>query len=121
MKHTAIPSALQLEAIDRSNPEKATTAVHLDWPDTFSDPAMDVVRYLDDTVFLFSYEGMFIVTDEALELTEYGDGCSEAPWGGPRYAGDSLEDVETWLEEVASQFNDSDEPSWIEFLAKQVE
>jgi hypothetical protein len=41
-----------------------------------------------------------VVTDEALELSEYGDGSHEAPFGAPRWVCDSWEELEQILEET---------------------
>ena len=113
--HEAFPSPLHLQGIDRRNPENQHTAIHLDWPETFSDRAQMVIEYLDDTAFLFLYDGRYIVTDESLDLVEFGDGSSEAPYGFPRFEGDSLGEVEEWLEAVADDYDmDGDIRGWDE-------
>lgn len=115
MKHEMKPTSNPHVAIDRNNPENARTAVELDWPETFSRRAKMVVRYLEDTAFLFWYNDHIVVTDESMELTAFGDGSPEAPIGFPRYEDNTLEGVEAWLEEVADQFDsDGDIPGWEE-------
>ena len=49
---------------------------------------------MEGTIFLFQYQGKLVITDESLDLTINGE-C------GPRWVGDTLEDMETWLESVA--------------------
>ena len=107
MKHQIIPAATQFTAIDRNDPEKARTAVTLAWPETFSDRARMALRYFDDTIYLFSYDGKLVATDESMELTEYGDGSPDSPIGCPRWEGDSLDQLEAWLEAVADD-NDAE-------------
>ena len=53
--------------------------------------------YLDDTAWIFEYDGKLVITDEGLYLTEFGDGRIKA-YGGPRAEFDSWEDMEEWLE-----------------------
>ena len=57
----------------------------------------------------------YVATDESLYLTEHGDGSHEAPFGAPRWTGDSLEEFERWLEELADVYDeDGDIPGWEE-------
>ena len=111
--HHATPIEFSDQPIDRNNPSHAFTAIPLSWPETFSDRAKSVVTYFDDTAFLFYYDNQYVVTDESLELTEFGDGSPENPVGFPRFVGDSLEKVENWLEAVADDYDaDGDIPGW---------
>jgi hypothetical protein len=115
MKHAMIPDAHPFPAIDRNDPEKAKTAIMLEWPETFSDRAKMVIRYFDGTMFPYSYADHIVLTDESLELTAFGDGSPEAPIGFPRYEDNTLEGVEAWLEEVADQYDaDGDIAGWEE-------
>ena len=116
MKHAIIPAATQLTAIDRNDPEKARTAIMLEWPETFSDRAKMVIRYFDDTIYLFSYDGKLVATDESRELTEYGNGTSDSPFGFYRWEGTEMEHLEAWLEAVADDFDAEKEsvPGWAE-------
>ena len=65
-------------------------------------------------MFLYAYKGQFVVTDESLTLTPSGDGTVEAPIGGPRWVGNSLDELERWLELIADENDASDEeiPGW---------
>ena len=113
MKHKMIPAVDPYPAVDRNNPEKAKGAIMLEWPDTFSDRAKRVIHYFDGTAFLYFYYGRLVVTDESMELTAYGDGSYEAPIGFPRWEGDSLNELEKWLEDVADQYDaDGDILGW---------
>ena len=85
--------------VDRNDPEAAATAVALAFPHELSDNAWRVLNYLDDTAFLFAYKGQLVVTDEALDLTACGDGTPGTPMGGPRWVGDSFQQLEAWLEQ----------------------
>ena len=114
MKHKVIPFEKQCNpGVDRSDPVAAKTAIELQFPKTFSARAWRVIRYMEGALYLYSYKGKFVTTDESLELTEYGDGTKESPYGCPRWIGDSLEDLEWWLESVADD-NDAmgNVPGW---------
>ena len=117
MKHFAKPSAIQLDAVDRNDPEHALRAITLDWPETFSTPAQDVIRYFDDSMFLFRYDDQYVVTDESLELTD----CSGPIMGGPRFVACTLKEVEVWLEKIAEIANNEPGimPGWEEMLDEQ--
>ena len=120
MKHELKPVAVEnaLTAIDRNDPEHAKTAIELEWPETFSRRAKMVIRYFEGTMFPFLYNDHIVVTDESLELTAFGDGSPEAPFGFPRYEDNDLRGVELWLEECADQFDDDgDTPGWEEAKA----
>ena len=119
MKHIANPAVEQLHAEDFNNPEHASSAVTLDWPETFSDPAQDVIRYFDGTMFLFLYDSRYVVTDESLALSESSE--PGAPACTPRYVGDSLDAVEGWLEKMAGIANDDPDafPGWQDMLDRQ--
>lgn len=84
--------------VDRNNPELAATAVELTLPTGLSEKAQKCWDYLDGTAFAYEYQGRLVVTDESLELTEYGDGSHEAPFGAPRWECDSWEELEEALE-----------------------
>lgn len=106
MKHTISPYEKQNNPpTDRNDPVGAATAVEIRFPETFSDRAWKVIDYFDGTICLYIYKGKFVATDESLELTEYGDGSAVAPYGGPRWTGDSLEELEKWLEAVADDYD----------------
>lgn len=114
MKHPIIPYEKQENpGVDRNDPVAAATAIELQFPKTFSARAWRVIRYMEGALYLYSYKGKFVTTDESLELTEYGDGTPASPYGCPRWVGDSLEDLEWWLESVADD-NDAmgDIPGW---------
>ena len=99
--------------IDMNDPGSAKTAVELEFPDTFCAFAYDVIRYFEGSMFLFRYKGHYVVTDESLYLTEYGDGSPEAPFGAPRWTGDDLDELEVWLEGIAADYNAvGDIPGW---------
>lgn len=86
--------------IDRNNPEQAATAIELTLPTGLSAKALKCWDSFDGTAFAYEYQGRLVVTDEALELTEYGDGSHEAPFGAPRWVCDSWEELEQILEET---------------------
>ena len=86
--------------VDRNDPESALLAEAMNLPDWFSPKARAAWDYLEDTVFLYRYKERYVVTDESLELTAYGDETSETPWGGPRWVVEDLGDLEQRLEQV---------------------
>ena len=88
----------ELCPIDRNDPKSQYSALALSFPHELSDNAWRMLNYLDDTAWLFAYKGRLVVTDESLELTDSGDGTSENPLGGPRWTGDTFEELEAWLE-----------------------
>lgn len=98
----------KLNAIDKQNLDGVygATAVALDWPEDLSEKAREALDYLDDTAYLFHYLGKYIVTDESLRLTEYGDGTMDSPFGCPRADFDTLEEIEPWLEIVADDLEE---------------
>ncbi|MBR1689646.1 MAG: hypothetical protein IJ713_02585 [Oscillibacter sp.] len=115
MKHPIIPFADQTvnPAIDRNDPQAAATAIELQFPKTFSTKAWRVIRYMEGAMYLYSYKGKFVATDESLELTEYGDGSHEAPYGAPRFVCNTLDEMEETLEELADFYDESyDIPGW---------
>ena len=115
MQHEIIPCRDQTinPPIDRNDPECASTAVELEFPETFSHKAWLVIRYMEAAMYLYLYKGEYILTDESLYLTDHGDGSHEAPLGGPRYVAESLEEVEQWLEELADCYDEEgDIPGW---------
>ena len=96
--------------VDKNDPENAITAIYYEVPTGFSAKAKAAMDYLDDTAFIFEYNGKLVVTDESLYLTEHGDGQNEA-MGFPRDVFDSWEDLEEWLKLV---YQDGVEEGWIE-------
>ena len=78
----------KLNAIDKQNLDGVygATAVALDWPENLSEKAKKALDYLDDTAYLFHYLGKYIITDESLWLTEFGNGTMDSPFGFPRIA-----------------------------------
>ena len=92
-------SGWQLPGKDLNNPEHAYTAVTLDWPSTFSQDAKDVIEYFDGSMNLFLYDGHFVVTDEALYLTEAPNG------GGPYMVTDDYDEIEEFLESIARDYD----------------
>lgn len=84
--------------VDRRDPESAASAIELALPTGFSDKAKACWEYFDGTAFLYEYKDQLVVTDESLELTEFGDGTPEAPFGFPRWVCDSWEELEKALE-----------------------
>ncbi|WP_302450037.1 hypothetical protein [Ruthenibacterium lactatiformans] len=115
MKHVVKPFMDQSinQAIDRNDSQAAATAIELQFPKTFSRRAWRVIRYMEGAIYLYSYKGKFVATDESLELTEYGDGTSDSPYGGPRWTGESLEELEWWLESIANEYDSlGDVPGW---------
>lgn len=128
MKHKVVPFAKQINpGIDRNDPQAEQTAIEIRFPDTFCERAWKVIRYFDGTMFLYVYKGKFVVTDESLYLTDHGDGSYEAPLGGPRWTGDSLEELEAWLLQIADEYDQDgdilgwevEEPSTLEKIAWQ--
>ena len=101
-KHAALPATRPINEppVDMNDPEAAKTAVELQFPETFSPKALACVRDFEGSMYLYRYKGKFVLTDESLYLTDHGDGSHEAPYGGPRYICDTMEEVESWLEQV---------------------
>ena len=89
-----------LEPIDRNDPDSANSAIEYGLPTGFSGKAHACWEYFSGAAYLFEYKGQLVITDESLELTEYGDGSHEAPFGAPRGTFDTWEEVEEWLEGV---------------------
>lgn len=88
------------DPIDRNDPKSAKRAIGLTLPEGFSKEAKACWDYFDGSAFLFGYKGRLVVTDEAMELTEAGDGSRENPYGGPRWTNDSWEELEQELEKI---------------------
>lgn len=123
MKHPVTPFARQVNpAIDRNDPAAAVTAIELRFPASFSDRAWRVIRYMEGAMFLYAYKGKFVATDESLELTEYGDGSPEKPFGAPRWTGGSLDELEHWLEQIADEYDAAAAiiPGWEEQSAERI-
>lgn len=103
----------KLIPVDRNDWLGALTAIEVPFPDSFSKRAWKVLDYLDGTAFLFFYKGKYVLTDESLYLTEHGDGTADAPYGAPRWTGDTLKALERWLEELADFYDeDGSIPGW---------
>ena len=114
-KYNLKPAQNPIPASDRNDPEGAKTAIQLEWPESFSNRAKLVIRYLDDTAFLYSYKGRLVITDESCELTEFGSFDKEGPVGFLRWEGTSLDALEAWLEDVADEYDaDGDIAGWEE-------
>ena len=115
MKHLIKPCLDQTvnPAIDRNDPQAAATAIELEFPKTFSKKAWRVIRYFEGAMYLYAYKGKFVATDESLELTEYGDGLPETPYGAPRFVCDTLNELEETLEGLADFYDeDGGIPGW---------
>lgn len=118
MQHTIEPFKEQINrAIDRNDPQAAASAIEIRFPATFSFKAWRVIRYFGEAMFLYLYKDKLVVTDEGLELTDYGDGTAEAPYGGPRWVGENLNELELWLESIADEYDASE----IEILGWKVQ
>lgn len=98
---------LNLKPMDLLDPEAASTAVFVDYPDTLTEKALEAAAYFDDTAFLFQYKGRLVLTDESLWLTEAGDGSRDNPFGFPRWVGDTCEELNAWLEAVADDLKEA--------------
>ena len=96
------------QPIDRNDPKKAKFALGLTLPEGFSDKAKACWDYFDGAAFIFGYKGRLVITDEALELTEAGDGTRENPYGGPRWVCDSWEELEKILEETYDELTEDE-------------
>ena len=97
-----------LKPIDKNNLDGVygATAVALDWPEDLSKKAKEALDYLDDTAYLFHYLGKYIITDESLWLTEFGNGTMDSPYDFPRAEFSSLDEAGPWLECVADELED---------------
>ena len=94
------------QPVDRNDPESAKYALGLTLPEGFSDKAWACWDYFDGAAFIYGYKGRLVVTDEALELSEAGDGSRGNPYGGPRWTVDSWEELEQILEEVYDELKE---------------
>lgn len=95
--------------IDRTNLDgrMGATAEAIEWEDVeLSDKAKLGLRYLEGAAFLFKYEGKYIVTDEGGDLQAYGDGSLEKPYGCPQGEFDTLDEINTWFEELVDESMD---------------
>ena len=121
MKHLIKPFEDQTFNIpfDPSDPDGIGKAIEIRIPDTFSPKAKKMAEYLKDSSALYLYKNRFVYTDESLNLTGTPDGSGRLN-GGPRWTGDSLEALETWLEEGADE-NDREGniPGWNSSQPKQ--
>ena len=103
----------KLIPVDMNDMLGALTAIEVSFPESFSERARKVLDYLDGTAFLFFYKGKYVLTDESLYLTEHGDGSADAPFGAPRWIGNTLPELELWLEKLADFYDeDGSIPGW---------
>ena len=104
MKHLIKPFEDQTfnVAFDPTDLDSAEKAIEIRIPDTFSPKAKKMAEYLKDSSALYLYKNRFVYTDESLNLAGTPDGSGH-PCGGPRWVGDSLEALETWMEEGADE------------------
>ena len=93
-------NGLEIFPIDRNHIEDSRMAEAISWPADLSDKARKVIAYFDDSAYLYKYKGNYVITDESGDL-DYADG----PFGGPRLITPRYEDIKTWLEEVADEFD----------------
>ena len=100
MKHRVWPYEEPLNA-PTFDGNSAPTAIELHFPESFSGRAWHMIDYLGDTIALYLFKDRFIATDEGCELAQ------------PRWAGDSLDELEGWLEGQAT-IKDAEEPGWEE-------
>ena len=89
-----------LKPVDMNDRKNERTAVELALPENFSGKAKACWRYFESVAFIFEYKNRLVITDEALELTEHGDGTHGNPLGFPRWVCDSWEELEQILEET---------------------
>lgn len=83
---------------DPLDPEAAKTAEPIELrSEVFSGEAKEALAYLEGAAYLYRYKGRYVLTDESLQLTDT-DGSNGMPMGGPRWTGDSLEELNNWLE-----------------------
>lgn len=80
----------QAKPIDSGDPENAVLAIQLQYPAIFSEKAKAVLTEWAGTEACFFYDEHFIITDEGLDLLD-----------DVRWKGNSLEDMEKWLEKQA--------------------
>lgn len=97
-----------MRAIDKNNldGQYGATAKELPWPENLSENAKKALGYFDDTAYLFTYLGKYIITDESGWLTDYGTGKMDDPWGCPRAEFDGLEEIGPWLEDTWEEVKD---------------
>ena len=94
--------------VDRNDPDAAEDAIELTLPESLSEKAKACWDYFEGAAFAFEYKGRLVLTDEALELTEAGNGSMGNPWGAPRGIFESWDEVETWLEEVYDELKEDE-------------
>ena len=99
--------------IDMNDRLGALTAIEVPYPESFSEKAWKVIRYMDGCKYLFFYKDKYVATDESLDVTENDNGSRQATFGAPRWTGDSLEEFEHWLEDLADIYDEEgDIPGW---------
>lgn len=108
MAHKVLPYENQLHIpLSENGPEP--TAIELRFPSTFSRKAQRVLRYYDGCIFLFAWNGKFVMTDELLQLDDAFEHCS-----CPRcWQGDNLDKLETWLEAIADANDEKQPQGWV--------
>lgn len=107
MKHRIIPYVSQNHpGVDWHYPETAGTAVELHFPNTFSRKAWRVIEHFRGDMFLYAYNGHFVVTDQSRELAYYACPQSKSPHLGPECIACTLAEVERWLEDIADSYDD---------------
>ena len=89
-----------LKPVDMNDRKSERTAVEPALPENFSGKAKACWRYFEGVAFIFEYKNRLVITDEALELTEHGDGTPGNPLEFPRWVCDSWEELEQILEET---------------------
>ena len=89
--------------VDMNDPESAVRAFPVRIPAGLSKEAELMMEYLDDTAWLFIYNGRLVLTDESLWLTDYN---RDGYFGGPRWTGDTVEELDAWL---AAEYEDLEE------------
>lgn len=108
----------QIFPIDRNHPEDSELAVDVSWPTGLTERGKRVIKYFENSAFLYYYKGNFVITDESGDLTDSGDG-EASPLGGPRMTSPNYSDVKLWIEEIGQEFDDAEAageviPGWDE-------
>ena len=94
--------------VDMNDRKSEWMAVEPTLPSGLSEKAQACWDYFDGAAFAYEYKGRLVVTDESLYLTAHGDGTHAAPFGHPRWEGDSWEELEGWLEMVYDELEEED-------------
>ena len=75
---------------DSEDPDAAKYAIQLDYPSSFSEKAKGAIAALEGAEACYYYMESFIITNEGCDLSK-----------DVRWQGDTLEEMECWLEEQA--------------------